>query len=1389
MNNFLPVKRNLRPTPLRLVARMICILTLALWGPARAGAQEQPQPLNVATVNGKLTLTYKLKTSSSTDYAWFHKIGTNGIDTEFSGTLTGTNDDWKNGAIDIESEKELNDANDLDSYPVLQLDGLNLTSTTSLFNMLENSKPLCIQAIGQSASTLKSQGIVINNNQGGILLLDGGTEGLDILGTGDSSYGIYLFTTGPIANGILKGKINIVANRAVNIENSSRLSVTDAAEVRFSSWTEATCVLRDHVISPFLEWRFESAPETDKMLEIKDANGNSFDPAIQFKTDGNNKSFAINVAKNAGYTVWLGDDLLMDENRTTVFTATDNKLFPFEKMQLPTDWPTYGKTVSVGPDGTDVSVSNTTYTVKTPRGLAWIAWVTNNGKTKEGNANDYYPTSSGFKNCTVTLANDISLAKPKGVTADFVNNWVPIGTYSFLSSSDYTKCFQGTFDGNDKTITGMTISSSSVEYIGLFGYLYGATVKDLTMVDGEGSDNIKLTTITASATTYPLGSIAGNVENGKIINCHNRCAVSFSVSEKSGKVGGIAGSIKNSVLSACSNSGAIAIIQGEANYGGGIVGVNNRSSIVSCFNTGNINVTADKYMASAGGIMGGDDSYNEGNNIVYCYSTGDITSKTTQSSAAGSIVGYARCAVIKSCFATGTVSAESSSSSEEACAGGIIGWIWSDINNSVTVENCLALNTGGVKATGTTPKKQASRIVGKNNDSGNGKVTLSNNYASTNIRLAVGDMISAPTDNIGGDKVNGADLYLDEAAAVTASWAGPEDTKAFTAIGTDAEGKLPQLKAIATLGGDGLPDTYGNSAMEHQPSLPTSGYLALLQALKLPASAPIITLSFSDGKWSYKKGDEAPIRFDGTVKMSEGVNKAEIALAVSTATGNPTLTFENVYLDANSSDLLTIHEGCDLTLHTTGDQPLRLSSNDSFGLLNKGTLRVTGKGLSIEKVNPVNYGLDNSGIFMVPDLAETSVVIFGDGQTIRNTGTLDNAWMEWQFESYPGKIAFAATDATNPSPDAQACNRYKFATTVASGQTYRLWKVTGDSPGEVRTRQKGKASNGTTVCRFPAPAANEVAVYTNMEDVKAIAIADAKNFSEADCSGNDVTVKAGGVLTVDADEAQVLNLKLEEGGQVVTTNALMVDETFSTTRTLGNRWIAFGSPLALKASVGEAEGQLLYLATGYNDSDPLDQCWENVSGFPDTGKKTADLDADSPYLLAAEVPSTEVTFAAEASNGRPAEIPEAARVTLGADLQNGQFLFRTNPNLAKLTLSNIYVLNREGTLFELQTGNYELKPFEAYVAANAVTCSRIRSLRIGKEIPTGIEQPLAAGTRIWGTGGRLHISADAPADIVVVTPAGHTLRAFRAPVGDTMLMLPAGIYFVRCNDITYKVSL
>lgn len=1136
---------------------MFCILALALWGPAMAGAQAQTQPLDVSStsITDKLTLTYKLKTAGSTDYAWFYKVGTNGTDTEFSGTLTGTNNDWKHGSIDIKSEKAINDPYHtmLDSYPILQLDELNLTynANDSLLYMVEEGGPLYIRATGSSASTLKCQGVVIYNYKGCDLLLDGGAAGLNILGKGDSN-GIHLYASNHSVDLILKGKIDIVADKgyAVSIGNLASLSAAEDVKITASGGEKA--ILNSNVHSPFLEWRFGSALGSDKTLEIKDANGNSLDPAIKFTTNDKNKSFAINVVKGTGYTIWLSDEQLMDENKRTVFRATEKKLSVSSNMQtLPTDWIGYGETADVGTDGVDVSVDANTYTVKTPRGLAWIAWVTNNGKTTADTNetySSYYP-SAGFSGSTVTLADDISLATPKGVTADFKNNWVPIGTSG--------KSFQGTFDGNGKSITGMTISSTSVHHVGLFGYLYGATVKDLTMADERDTQTINWETIPTSSdnNNYYLGSVAGWVKSGKIINCHNKCAVSFSVSGKAGNVGGIAGMIaENSVLSTCSNSGAITV-DGSPVMGGGIAGESAQSSIVSCFNTGDVSATSNTNTAYAGGIVGDSDLNGDSNtpsHISYCYSTGKITAKASSTSTSGGIVGGAQHVVLESCFATGTVSAESSgSSSNAAYAGGIIGWIWS---NKITVKDCLALNTEGVKAIGSVSKKHVGRIAGNNIGNDNGTVPLSNNYASTKIQLTVGNTTAAPTTDIAADAINGASTYLDDVATNIATWTGSGIKKAFTAI--DANGNLPQLKA-AEYDADGQLTMYSdNAVIPGQPSKLTSDYLALPDPLSLPTGdTDLITLSRSDNKWSYTKGESGtPARFNGWIKM-EASSVSSNKLMVATVTGNPTLTFERVTINATGGAALTVNEGCELTIASDADS--KLSASGASTLINKGTLRLSGD-FRIENAgsSETDYCLDNSGTFSV-DPEKTPATFHCAHTAIHNTGTLTNAWMECRFAAEAGqsgaKIAFAPLDGSSQSIDAMRYDK-TLAAIVTAGETYQLWAV---ASADARTRQKGLDSGGTAITRFPAPATdNAVAVFTDVNDLKTVEISGDKAFSTAGCANEEVLVKSDGVLTVDADNAAVLNLTLEEGAQVVTTKALKVADIFATTA----RWVTNGRP-------------------------------------------------------------------------------------------------------------------------------------------------------------------------------------------------------------------------------------
>ena len=581
-----------------------------------------------------------------------------------------------------------------------------------------------------------------------------------------------------------------------------------------------------------------------------------------------------------------------------------------------------------------------------------------------------------------------------------------------------------------------------------------------------------------------------------------------------------------------------------------------------------------------------------------------------------------------------------------------------------------------------------------------------------------------------------------------------------------------------------------NAVIPGQPSKLTSDYLALPDPLSLPTGdTDLITLSRSDNKWSYTKGESGTsARFNGRIKMdasSVSTNK----LMVATVTGNPTLTFEQVTINATGGAALTVNEGCDLTIASDADS--KLSASGASTLINKGTLRLSGD-FRIENTgsSETDYCLDNSGTFSVLDPGKTPAIFHCAHTAIHNTGTLTNAWMECRFAAEAGqsgaKIAFAPLDGSSQSIDAMRYGK-TLAAIVTAGKTYQLWAV---ASADARTRQKGLDSGGTAITRFPAPAAdNAVAVFTDVNDLKTVEISGNKAFSTAGCANEDVLVKSDGVLTVDADNAAVLNLTLEEGAQVVTTKGLKVSDTFATTRSLGNQWTAFGSPVALKASVGDAE--ILYAATGYTGTGAADQGWKNFPGTTADGTKAADLAADSPYLLAAETADTKVAFTATASAGSPIKIPATTPVTLGDALANGVFLFQANPNLADLTLSGIYVLNAEGTRFDLHESDYVLKPFEAYITANAVTRSRLRSVGAadGSVVTANEIVAATAALRVWATDGALHVYSGEAAALTVVRSDGRVVYAASIAPGDTRLALPSGIYMVRINNITYKIAL
>lgn len=240
-------------------------------------------------------------------------------------------------------------------------------------------------------------------------------------------------------------------------------------------------------------------------------------------------------------------------------------------------------------------------------------------------------------------------------------SWTPIGNYS--------KQYQGTFDGNGKTIRNLFISSTSNE-IGFFGYAADCRIKNITFDNAKvkGNDN---------CSTGILAGCAGScvIEN---IKTTGNCSV-----EGKYETGGIAGRA-NGNISNCENH---AIVKGLHSVGG-IVGIcfDSENSITSCANYGEITGTED----FVGGIIG---YFGEGS-LQNSANYGDISGDAR----VGNLIGYANICNINNVLGIGNITANYAD-----CNGLIVGYI---VDASSSASGILAYNSsakmtiGGTELTG-----------------------------------------------------------------------------------------------------------------------------------------------------------------------------------------------------------------------------------------------------------------------------------------------------------------------------------------------------------------------------------------------------------------------------------------------------------------------------------------------------------------------------------------------------------------------------------------------------------------------------------------------------------------------------------------------------------------
>ena len=229
------------------------------------------------------------------------------------------------------------------------------------------------------------------------------------------------------------------------------------------------------------------------------------------------------------------------------------------------------------------------YIIKTADQFALFAKVIN--EQTEGYTDAYY-----------ALGNNINLGG---------NTWVPIGITK-------EKPFSANFDGRGYTVSNFSLSES--DYIGLFGFVQGGTIKNLGI--SNFTIDVSPSSAASDACVY-VGALAGYISSS---------------------------SYQTSIIS------SIGITDGTMNinasiynvYAGYITGyadanVRSQTLISDCFASGDIKVTNSSHLGYnyAGGLAGmlytGSNSLTK---LTNCYHTGSIESRSYHSSRAGGLVGY-----------------------------------------------------------------------------------------------------------------------------------------------------------------------------------------------------------------------------------------------------------------------------------------------------------------------------------------------------------------------------------------------------------------------------------------------------------------------------------------------------------------------------------------------------------------------------------------------------------------------------------------------------------------------------------------------------------------------------------------------------------------------------
>ena len=237
------------------------------------------------------------------------------------------------------------------------------------------------------------------------------------------------------------------------------------------------------------------------------------------------------------------------------------------------------------------------------------------------------------------------------------SGWLPIGDVSY----DFT----GSYDGQNHSVSGLSINRGGSDHQGFIGYSSEASLKNLNLlaVDIVGAVGV--------------GALLGHGCNISISNCTGSGLISGYSS-----VGALVGFIESGTISNCSSSGTVG---GAYEITGGLVGDNMASTISGCFSSSSVS----GHHWSTGGLVG----YNESSSSIEdCYAWGDVSGEN----GVGGLVGNNTSSNVARSYSKGLVTGTGSN------LGGLVGINFdSSVNNSFwdTTSSGQTGNGGGTGKT------------------------------------------------------------------------------------------------------------------------------------------------------------------------------------------------------------------------------------------------------------------------------------------------------------------------------------------------------------------------------------------------------------------------------------------------------------------------------------------------------------------------------------------------------------------------------------------------------------------------------------------------------------------------------------------------------------------